>query len=159
MKILSMEQEVAASSYEGRVLRVSADGKNGPGKYFITLVPAGSTQGKNRLEWADALESGDYKQTSGILARFRPTGDRFCCLGVVCDMGYFNGTWYTPTKVKEDAKTFEWEFRNKRGVFTGMPDVAQFTDKFGTAPGPFAFMNDDGATFKQIAAVIRASVY
>jgi hypothetical protein len=38
------------------------------------------------LQWADALESGDYKQTYQILAN---TEDGFCCLGVAVDkLGY-----------------------------------------------------------------------
>lgn len=32
--------------------------------------------------WLLALESGDYKQSTGQLKR----GDRFCCLGVLCDL-------------------------------------------------------------------------
>jgi hypothetical protein len=34
-------------------------------------------------EWADALESGKYKQGTGYL---RDIEDQYCCLGVACDL-------------------------------------------------------------------------
>lgn len=38
--------------------------------------------------WVDALRSGDYHQTSGKL---RSTDDRYCCLGVLCDVARKDG--------------------------------------------------------------------
>lgn len=34
--------------------------------------------------WVDALRSGKYKQGRG---RLRSLDDKFCCLGVLCDLG------------------------------------------------------------------------
>ena len=39
-----------------------------------------------RAEWIAALRSGAYKQGRDSLKR----GDRFCCLGVACDLAGFN---------------------------------------------------------------------
>lgn len=38
-------------------------------------------------EWVVALRSGEYKQGPGALHR----GDKFCCLGVLCDLS--GGEW------------------------------------------------------------------
>lgn len=37
-------------------------------------------------EWVDALRSGDYKQTSGVLGRERDGERSYCCLGVLCQV-------------------------------------------------------------------------
>lgn len=42
----------------------------------------------NRLRWIEALESGEYEQTSGTL---RSTKGKFCCLGVACDLAAKSG--------------------------------------------------------------------
>jgi hypothetical protein len=46
--------------------------------------------------WINALRSGDYKQGVG---RLRSIDDRYCCLGVLCDV------------VKSDLN-LDWEFSN-----------------------------------------------
>lgn len=38
---------------------------------------------KIKVKWLAALRSGKYKQGRNAL---RPTDDRFCCLGVLCDV-------------------------------------------------------------------------
>ncbi len=35
-----------------------------------------------KRKWVDALRSGEYKQGKGQLRK----GDKFCCLGVLCDL-------------------------------------------------------------------------
>lgn len=41
---------------------------------------------KTQKLWVDALRSGEYKQGHGALHRETKRGDRFCCLGVACDL-------------------------------------------------------------------------
>lgn len=37
--------------------------------------------------WVDALRSGDYRQTRGVLSRVDMDGSKgFCCLGVLCNL-------------------------------------------------------------------------
>lgn len=36
--------------------------------------------------WIDALRSGKYKQANAMLRQYTPEGDKFCCLGVLCDI-------------------------------------------------------------------------
>lgn len=42
---------------------------------------------QHRLEWVEALESGKYKQAWQKLR----DGNRFCCLGVACDLSGIGG--------------------------------------------------------------------
>jgi hypothetical protein len=39
-----------------------------------------------KQQWVVALRSGQYKQGRGKLRRQTPEGDRYCCLGVLCDL-------------------------------------------------------------------------
>ena len=39
---------------------------------------------ENRKKWVEALRSGEYRQGSGSL---RTYDDKFCCLGVLADLG------------------------------------------------------------------------
>jgi hypothetical protein len=51
---------------------------------------------KNMRKWIKALRSGEYKQGCGAL---RPSKDKFCCLGVLCDVyrkESKQGGWVTP---------------------------------------------------------------
>ncbi len=51
-------------------------------------------------KWIAALESGEYEQTTGRLARDGEDGKRrFCCLGVACDLAVKDGI----IQVREDA--------------------------------------------------------
>ena len=43
-----------------------------------------------QIKWLKALRSGKYKQ--GTFALHRSNGT-FCCLGVLCDIGPWNGEW------------------------------------------------------------------
>ncbi len=44
------------------------------------------TYRSRRLQWARALESGDFKQTNSTLKRGRGKGASHCCLGVGCEV-------------------------------------------------------------------------
>lgn len=41
----------------------------------------------NQEKWLQALESGEYNQTSGLLA----DSNGFCCLGVACNLAVLDG--------------------------------------------------------------------
>lgn len=49
--------------------------------------------------WASALESGEYKQGTGLLCRVTYKGEkRWCCLGVLCDLAVKKGIIPQPTE-------------------------------------------------------------
>jgi hypothetical protein len=103
------------------------------------------------LKWADALESGQYRQGRRALNR----GGRLCCLGVLCEVLGLPGTADDEADpgclyYSENAMDLPVEARSLSGVKT--PD--------GRLPGslaPLAVLNDAGHTFPQIAAIIRAN--
>lgn len=52
---------------------------------------------KNRIQWADALESGQYRQGFSALTRRTEAGDEDCCLGVLCKIWGLSPTFETVT--------------------------------------------------------------
>lgn len=90
--------------------------------------------------WVEALRSGEYQQTTMSLRN----GDKFCCLGVLCDLYNPNG-W---SKINFE----DYNYGGKRE----MPPI-QVTE--ATTPTlnfrRLAEMNDDGSDFPTIAAEIE----
>ena len=41
--------------------------------------------------WIAALRSGEYKQGKGSLHLVNPSGETYCCLGVLCDLAWKAG--------------------------------------------------------------------
>lgn len=103
-------------------------------------------------EWADALESGKYKQGKVVLR----TGDRFCCLGVLCEI---LGVPSEPLGDSPEVYVY--------GVESNMSNLPEEALKkagleypqgfFNAATGipPLTVLNDHGYSFVQIADVIR----
>lgn len=118
-----------------------------------------------RDAWADALESGDYKQGIGYLTRIDdPDGEpRHCCLGVLCELavkanvipegtesymgtslryGAENDTAFLPLEVQEWAD------------FEGLAGNVQF--KYDGSFECADHLNDSiGLTFPEIAKLVR----
>ncbi|KGM36163.1 hypothetical protein [Inquilinus limosus] len=101
-----------------------------------------------------ALRSGDYKQAEGQLRR----GDRFCCLGVACDL--FAKLEETGHWDPEDEEIF----RTADGGWGDalLPDTVRRWLNFRTVNGELfsdetslAGMNDRGASFADLAKVIE----
>ena len=102
-------------------------------------------QKERTLRWAEALEFGEYKQTTGRLRQ----GNRYCCLGVACDLSYLN----------------KWTIDNFYGGKLGSLPINVM--EFYGLPSPFGFIDPETSctldrlndfnqyTFPQIAQVIR----
>ncbi len=106
--------------------------------------------------WIQALESGEYEQGKGLL---REDEDRYCCLGVLCDLYSKihpstqwqlgdNGTWYF---LDEEAtlpkKVMKW---------AGLESSAGEYDLESSKKHPWLTEdNDNGKSFKEIAEIIR----
>ena len=112
-----------------------------------------------KVQWIQALRSGDYEQGQGAL-RF---GNKFCCLGVLCDISGI-GKWtegkgesemkyyrlpeddhdwsaFLPTKIREWANV-------PNGVDgNGVDYLHQLTG-----------MNDEGVSFKKIADYVESNL-
>jgi hypothetical protein len=100
---------------------------------------------ENVDKWLDALESGAYQQCRGRLRG----GDRFCCLGVGCDVSGIDRWVNDPG----------WE---SKGMYLGHgglmpPEVMEWFGITEISFGVLAELNDSGWTFAQIANYIRES--
>lgn len=97
--------------------------------------------------WVEALESGKYKQGAGQLRSTADGETSYCCLGVLCKLAEDDGG----QKFNHDSygKDFDIEFP-PRHIQTFV-----FDEEFCES---LAEMNDEGASFKRIAGVIRAKM-
>lgn len=109
--------------------------------------------------WIHNLESGKYKQGRNKLR----VGDKFCCLGVACDMlaKTKKGVW-----VDKDSgeKRFDilWKGHKEYGSVTRIP--TEFAPLFGLdqydlstfhGQSKYMIMNDEGRSFLEVAAQLR----
>lgn len=105
--------------------------------------------------WVKNLESGLYKQGKGVLAESDKDFDRFCCLGVLCDMAVRAKVIPAPLPVGiGDA----YEYVNQTGNLPrAVRDWAGMMDRSGDYDsGNLANLNDDGKKFKTIAKIIKS---
>jgi len=108
-------------------------------------------------KWVKALRSGEYTQGRGTLRK----NDKFCCLGVLCDL-YMkedtNSSWRT--KFKDDVEeTFNFISGKESKSDTLPNEVVEWCDLDHTNPdtkkGAIAKLNDDGISFEELADIIE----
>lgn len=105
---------------------------------------------ENAKKWVEALRSGKYKQGQGYL-RFN---DKFCCLGVACDVAIENGLC-----VKVDSANKQIYYGGEVGI---LPQIV--SDWLGMRVRTSEFdglnqltvENDNGSTFSEIADLIES---
>lgn len=120
-------------------------------------------QRRNVERWLAALRSGEYGQGKDALCAIKKPGvaDRFCCLGVACDL---HKQWVGPPRPGISGLCMAVE----TGAL-GMPDEGWFEKTFGFRPnqamfGPvgkrdgLADLNDAGVTFERIANYIEQAL-
>lgn len=103
-------------------------------------------------KWADALESGEYKQGKGKLF----DGQSYCCLGVACVLAgrkfeeseVWNGVWVVENTLSESylPEDVKIEIEMKHGTGSIFYNGRNTT---------LADLNDNGLTFTEIAKIIR----
>ena len=106
-----------------------------------------------KKDWLTALRSGDYKQTKGELHGKKG----YCCLGVLYDIE-FNGDWIFPQDDDRPSylNTGAWMIDNEEASLG-----SDFIHKCRIVPeeeSELIDMNDEGATFKEIADWIKVSL-
>lgn len=95
-----------------------------------------------KAKWLEALRSGKYEQGSGVL---RDNADRFCCLGVLCDLaGPFGwgkarlvNTCVNQNDTEVDARPYE------------------YADEVAETTLPYPLQKLTGMTQSQITELIR----
>ncbi|WP_434439738.1 hypothetical protein [Lentzea sp. E54] len=110
-------------------------------------------------EWVAALRSGEYQQGAGALRYASPTGDRFCCLGVACEL-------FAERLGVEVSGPAEWS-RSYDGRDSFLPPAVIAHLRIGNSD-PYlrlpsrrsklaSTLNDEGKTFAEIADLIEAT--
>jgi len=99
--------------------------------------------------WLEALESGEYKQTTGWLYR----KGSYCCLGVACKL--YNEENNKKVRYRKHAHleslpmVKKWLGLNSdEGTLGDIPKVQAES---------LATLNDHGSSFKDIAKIVRAN--
>lgn len=105
-------------------------------------MPSQMTREELLRRWVEALRSGAYEQGRKQLR----AGDKFCCLGVLCDLSG-KGAWNQAGRY-----TAEGEASLMYAPLSVTSDAGMDFD----AALPYADMNDQGASFTAIADRIEA---
>lgn len=133
--------------------------------------------------WLEALRSGKYVQGDGYLRAKNSDGDnlpdKFCCLGVLCEIAVAEGVIAKPkdpyeTLTEEEQAYVEAAYRYARGadqfppktvvkwanLGESNPSVAYAVDEFDgeDLTDTLSSLNDEGKTFEEIADFIEASL-
>lgn len=130
-------------------------------------------------EMVERLRSGKYKQGSGYLRFRHEDGDRFCCLGVLCEMAAEDGV-IERVDATGEGRVVKYRHQGANGShatflppavieWAGMVSdvektvVAEFfyeeQGAFGEIPtDTLAYMNDNGTPFDEIADWMEANV-
>jgi hypothetical protein len=105
--------------------------------------------------WASELESGNWKQGTGQLARETDQGTEYCCLGVACELAVREGIIDGYAQMSPNLECYPdvW-------LWLGLHD---YEGTYQTACGPYGAQtgtalvvdNDSGQPFEEIAATIR----
>jgi hypothetical protein len=113
-----------------------------------------------KSNWLTALRSGNYKQGSGYL---HTESDHYCCLGVLCEVMGLKGE-FVPGSEKRLKGHYVYDGSYPGALPQSVRDVTGLDD-FGTLPttvryrdtncNDLANLNDNGATFLEIAGIIE----
>ena len=118
---------------------------------------------RNARKWIKALRSGKYRQGSGALATVeldigaKKPETHYCCLGVACDLAIKAGIKVSVKKYQDNVLFGRQKyFLPKRvRVWLGLStERGHFTRKQEDETN-LADMNDEGCSFKEIAATIE----
>lgn len=112
--------------------------------------------------WVKALRSGDYLQGKGRLVTIKENGDeRFCCLGVLCNLATENGygEWSGVTELGAPMFKDEYGVASYGLLPTGVMSWAGMKTVGGHLMGSDSLygLNDNGKSFAEIADHIEAN--
>lgn len=120
--------------------------------------------------WIDALQSGDYRQTTGALCRTAKDGTKsYCCLGVLCELYQQHADVSLDVDTREDSATgTTLKLYNRLDDF--LPQPVRVWAGMKTNDGEFGYpdpvyrhdnlvaINDDDADFDEMAELIKEYV-
>jgi len=98
-----------------------------------------------KTKWLDALRSGKYKQGRG---RLRDLDDKYCCLGVLCDI-------ISPDRWKPTGRDcFPWSYNGESTIALGLY-VKKVAKISAEQSAKLLVKNDNGESFLEIADYIE----
>lgn len=97
-----------------------------------------------KAEWVEALRSGEFKQTKGVMESFK--NGRMCCLGVLTSIV----TGKRPSQLKKWEVAFPWDITTV--------DVCEIVGLSEYQARELAKMNDRGRRFSTIANYIEKNL-
>lgn len=119
-------------------------------------MPQTKTQKAVVRRWVKYLESGQYKQGKGQLVEAGKTFDRFCCLGVLCDMAV-RAKVIAPPIIMEEGEHYLYS-RKTSFLPTSVMEWAGLSANNGEySDDSLAGLNDNGKKFKTIAKIIKSN--
>lgn len=106
-----------------------------------------------RAKWIEALRSGKYPQAQGRLRKPLSGVEGYCCLGVACDLYREDhpGSEWTP------GGTFRASAYGPEESSSLLDPVQRWLGISNLLENELIGMNDDGASFEEIAAFIEGS--
>lgn len=114
---------------------------------------------ENAKKLVEALRSGEYEQGTGVL---RSTNNRFCCLGVACDISGLGEWRHEPVEgVSPLEYTYHVSDETGEESDAALPKSVCEWLGFNTRLGGYegnglSGKNDRGETFEEIAALIES---
>lgn len=99
--------------------------------------------------WATELESGQWRQGTGQLARDTAEGTEYCCLGVACELAVRHGI----------IRSFQGDLVSVEPPYEAVREWLGLADGEGRYYGhdhSLTADNDEGQEFAEIARTIRA---
>jgi hypothetical protein len=121
-------------------------------------------------EWTGALESGQYKQGTGLLCESLVKGgdeySKYCCLGVLCKIkGTLKGSSFDFSVLGDEGAYFSilspnnpcTKYIGRSGAFPEgvFVDVELVENKLPHRCNSLTSCNDAGLSFKQIVEIIK----
>lgn len=97
--------------------------------------------------WLDALRSGEYEQTKGVLTRVNRDGEKsYCCLGVLCDVAVKDGFLDIETTTKAMGHVDYIAYNNFDTILP--PSVQEWAGLFTETGGlPGRIVDDEDDTY------------
>lgn len=125
-------------------------------------MPFKLTPAEFREKWAEALESGRFKQGRSYLTQRERGGDLDCCLGVACKLYVEHGGELLAEEARMAGVKFVRYGEEREGALlpTVVRDALGLSHANGrlksvTGSASLPHLNDNGAPFPEIARLIR----
>jgi hypothetical protein len=100
-----------------------------------------------KTKWIEALRSGEYEQGQSFLRE----GDKFCCLGVLCDLK-------EPANWRRSGDSYDYVVGSDASMGLLPFSLKAETGINGQIESEIVGMNDEGKSFSEIADWIEANV-